>query len=124
MRIVDVVSEAEETLEFKDRVVAMNLSDTHLVICSPCQCYVYSLSALNTPIIIDIKEPPLHVQQCEKLFILVDATGISVYNHDGRSLPQPKIAAMRADLLDQRVISQADDVICVLDHADPKCCRL
>ncbi len=43
MRIVDVVSEAEETLEFKDRVVCMHLSDTHLIICSPYQCYVYSL---------------------------------------------------------------------------------
>jgi hypothetical protein len=43
VRIVDVVSEAEETLEFKDRVVCMHLSDTHLIICSPYQCYVYSL---------------------------------------------------------------------------------
>ena len=90
VRIVDVVSEAEETLEFKDRVVAMDLSDTHLIICSPNQCYVYSLQALNTPIIIDIKEPPVHVQQSEKFFILVDASGISVYNHDGRPLPRPK----------------------------------
>ncbi len=59
----------------------------------------YSLQALNTPIIIDIKEPPVHVQQCEKFFILVDASGINVYNHDGRPLPQPKIAAMRSDIL-------------------------
>ena len=171
VRILDVASEAEETLEFKDRVVAMNLSDTHLIICSPNQCYVYaraarapqqhsshgpplsySLRALNTPIIIDIKEPPLHVQQsekyapplpaqiscsvsllpppltecftfCSRYFILVDpsgmtpniitglgfcdvagTTGISVFNLDGRPLPPPKIAAMRADLLDRKFI--------------------
>ena len=63
VRILDVVSEAEETLEFKDRVVAMDLSDTHLIICSPNQCYIYSLNALNTPVIVDIKEPPVHIQQ-------------------------------------------------------------
>ncbi len=80
-----MVSEAEETLEFKDRVVAMNLSDTHLIICSPTQCYVYSLSALNTPIIVDIKEPPVLVQQCEQFFVIVDTLGITVYNHDGRT---------------------------------------
>jgi hypothetical protein len=39
-------------------------------------------------------------------------------------LPQPKIAAMRTDLLDRRFISLSDDVICVIDHADTKCCRL
>jgi hypothetical protein len=101
----------------------MHLSDTHLIICSPNQCYIYALNALNTPIIVDIKESPVHVQQCERYFALVDSSGVSIYNHDGRSLPPPKIAAMRPDLLDKRFISLSDDVICVVDHADLKCCR-
>jgi hypothetical protein len=116
VRITDVVSEAEETLEFKDRVVAMNLSDSHLIICSPAQCYVYSLSALNTPIIVDIREPPVLVQQCEKFFAIVDTLGITVYNHDGRTSshrthapPLPTFSPPRACQPSRRRLAAAQD---------------
>lgn len=46
----------------------------HLLVATSSQCHVFNTSSWNTPHIFDLKEPPLLVAQCERCFLLADAS--------------------------------------------------
>ena len=55
IEIRDVGNEIRETLEISDRVVQLEFGFDHLVVITPAQCHVYSVTNWNTPAIFDLK---------------------------------------------------------------------
>lgn len=50
-----------------------------LIVTTTTQCYIYSISNLNTPTIFDIKAPPHFLHLCKKTFLTLDQiNGIQV----------------------------------------------
>lgn len=61
------------------QIVTMALGFEHLVVATSTQCYVYSVSAWNTPCIMDLKDPPTMVALADRAFVLVsNLMGIAV----------------------------------------------
>lgn len=74
----DILGEMEEELEFKDRVINLNVGFGYLVVTTAMQCCIYSLQNLNTPHIFDLKETVNYVQLSDKSMIMVDGSGMQV----------------------------------------------
>mmetsp|Transcript_12103 Transcript_12103/g.27941 ORF Transcript_12103/g.27941 Transcript_12103/m.27941 type:complete len:770 (-) Transcript_12103:166-2475(-) len=122
--VADVLNEATEDLDFPDRVVNMSIGYGFLVITTGSQCWVYSLSNLNTPHIFDIKEVVNFILQSDKFFCMVDnLNGIQVFNYEGRPQGAPKLTGMRPELLNPHTISLGNDYIASVDHTDVKVVR-
>lgn len=56
MTVRDVNSDALDKLDFPERVIQLALGYRHLVIVTAAQCYVYSTSNFNTPMIFELRE--------------------------------------------------------------------
>ncbi|KTG32176.1 hypothetical protein cypCar_00028680, partial [Cyprinus carpio] len=56
MQVRNVLNDAVDVLEFRDRVIKASLAHGHLVVTTSLQCYVYSAKNWNTPLIFDLKE--------------------------------------------------------------------
>lgn len=122
LRIQDISAETDEEIELaKDRVVEMSIGHDHLVVMTTTQCYVYSLTNLNTPIIFDIKAPPLFLHICRRHFLSVDiVAGAQVISFEGRVLSTPRHANFRAEFLTKEIIALAPDTVAMVDTADRK----
>lgn len=55
IQVREVGSEGVETLEISDRVVQLEFGFGHLVVITPTQCHVYSVTNWNTPAIFELK---------------------------------------------------------------------
>lgn len=55
IRVREIGNEGFETLEITDRVVQFEFAFDHLVVITPNQCHVYSVTNWNTPAIFDLK---------------------------------------------------------------------
>ncbi|KAL3846590.1 hypothetical protein ACJMK2_017565 [Sinanodonta woodiana] len=121
IRVRNVMNEATEKLDFKDRVVKASLSFNHLVVATASQCYIYSTKNWNTPMIFDLKEGNVTlVKQAEKHFLLVDGAGVYVYSYDGRHVCSPKYQGLLADILNDQTVSLSNDTVALRDKADEK----
>eukprot|EP00357_Protocruzia_adherens_P036295 CAMPEP_0115012696 /NCGR_PEP_ID=MMETSP0216-20121206/24908_1 /TAXON_ID=223996 /ORGANISM="Protocruzia adherens, Strain Boccale" /LENGTH=748 /DNA_ID=CAMNT_0002381837 /DNA_START=628 /DNA_END=2874 /DNA_ORIENTATION=+ len=121
----DVIHEVNEELDFKDRVIEMSLSNSHLVVTTTTQCYIYPVSNWNTPSIIDIKDPVHLIIQSVKYFALVNGiSGIQVYNYEGRNLCNPKQSGLRVEFLNQRTLTLSHDILAFVDTSNAKIIRL
>uniref|UniRef100_A0A3Q3M7Z8 Intraflagellar transport 80 homolog (Chlamydomonas) n=1 Tax=Mastacembelus armatus TaxID=205130 RepID=A0A3Q3M7Z8_9TELE len=96
MQVRNVVNDAVDVLEFRDRVIKASLAYGHLVVATSLQCYVY------------------------KHFLLVDGAGLYTYSYEGRLISSPKFPGMRADILNAQVVSFSTDTIAIRDKADEK----
>ncbi|XP_048658820.1 intraflagellar transport protein 80 homolog [Marmota marmota marmota] len=56
MQVRNVLNDAVDLLEFRDRVIKASLNYAHLVVSTSLQCYVFSTKNWNTPLIFDLKE--------------------------------------------------------------------
>uniref|UniRef100_A0A7N8WUE9 Intraflagellar transport 80 homolog (Chlamydomonas) n=1 Tax=Mastacembelus armatus TaxID=205130 RepID=A0A7N8WUE9_9TELE len=119
MQVRNVVNDAVDVLEFRDRVIKASLAYGHLVVATSLQCYVYK--NWNTPLIFDLKEGTVSlILQAEKHFLLVDGAGLYTYSYEGRLISSPKFPGMRADILNAQVVSFSTDTIAIRDKADEK----
>ncbi|XP_055013353.1 intraflagellar transport protein 80 homolog [Boleophthalmus pectinirostris] len=121
MQVLNVIDEAVDVLEFRDRVIKASLAFGHLVVATSLQCYVYSSKNWNTPLIFDLKEGNVSlILQTEKHFLLVDGAGLYIFSYEGRLICSPKFPGMRADILNAQGISLSNDTIALRDKSDEK----
>uniref|UniRef100_A0A673BIA5 Uncharacterized protein n=1 Tax=Sphaeramia orbicularis TaxID=375764 RepID=A0A673BIA5_9TELE len=121
MQVRNVMNEAVDVLEFRDRVIKASLAFGHLVVATSLQCYVYNSKNWNTPLIFDLKEGTVSlILQAEKHFLLVDGAGLYIFSYEGRLISSPKFPGMRADILNAQAVSLSNDTIAIRDKMDEK----
>ncbi|XP_048718711.1 intraflagellar transport protein 80 homolog isoform X2 [Caretta caretta] len=96
MEVRNVINDAVDLLEFRDRVIKASLNYGHLVVSTSLQCYVFS-----------------H-------FLLIDGGGIYLYSYEGRLISSPKFPGMRTDVLNAQTVSLSNDTLAIKDKADEK----
>ncbi|XP_010583274.1 PREDICTED: intraflagellar transport protein 80 homolog isoform X3 [Haliaeetus leucocephalus] len=117
----NVINDAVDLLEFRDRVIKASLNYGHLVVSTSLQCYVFSTKNWNTPLIFDLKEGTVSlILQAERHFLLVDGGGLYLYSYEGRLISSPKFPGMRTDILNAQTVSLSNDTLAVKDKADEK----
>ncbi|KAM7106908.1 intraflagellar transport protein 80 homolog isoform 3-T5 [Ciconia maguari] len=121
MEVHNVINDAVDLLEFRDRVIKASLNYGHLVVSTSLQCYVFSTKNWNTPLIFDLKEGTVSlILQAERHFLLVDGGGLYLYSYEGRLISSPKFPGMRTDILNAQTVSLSNDTLAVKDKADEK----
>ncbi|KAM9279413.1 intraflagellar transport protein 80 homolog isoform 2-T2 [Morus bassanus] len=121
MEVHNVINDAVDLLEFRDRVIKASLNYGHLVVSTSLQCYVFSTKNWNTPLIFDLKEGTVSlILQAERHFLLVDGGGLYLYSYEGRLISSPKFPGMRTDILNAQTVSLSNDTLAVRDKADEK----
>ncbi|KAJ7324970.1 hypothetical protein JRQ81_017990 [Phrynocephalus forsythii] len=121
MEVRNVLNDAVDLLEFRDRVIKASLNYGHLVVSTSLQCYIFSVKNWNTPLIFDLKEGTVSlILQAERHFLLVDGGGIYLYSYEGRFISSPKFPGMRTDVLNAQTISLSNDTLAVRDKSDEK----
>lgn len=121
MKVRNVINDAVDLLEFRDRVIKATLKYGHLVVSTSLQCYVFSTKNWNTPLIFDLKEGSVSlILQCERHFLLVDGGSLYLYSYEGRLISTPKIPAIRTDILNEQTVSLSNDTIAIKDKTDEK----
>ncbi|XP_030350764.1 intraflagellar transport protein 80 homolog isoform X2 [Strigops habroptila] len=121
MEVHNVINDAVDLLEFRDRVIKASLNYGHLVVSTSLQCYVFSVKNWNTPLIFDLKEGTVSlILQAERHFLLVDGGGLYLYSYEGRLISSPKYPGMRTDILNAQTVSLSNDTLAVKDKADEK----
>ncbi|NWW14146.1 IFT80 protein, partial [Oreocharis arfaki] len=121
MKVHNVLNDAVDLLEFRDRVIKASLSYGYLVVSTSLQCYVFSTKNWNTPLIFDLKEGTVSlILQAERHFLLVDGGGLYLYSYEGRLISSPKYPGMRTDILNAQTVSLSNDTLAVKDKADEK----
>ncbi|XP_034085261.1 intraflagellar transport protein 80 homolog isoform X3 [Gymnodraco acuticeps] len=126
MQVRNVMNDAVDVLEFRDRVIKTSLAYGHLVVATSLQCYVYNSRNWNTPLIFDLKEGTVSlILQAEKSptprhLLLVDGAGLYVFSYEGRLISSPKFPGMRADILNAQGVSLSHDTIGIRDKSDEK----
>lgn len=121
MQVRNVMNDAVDVLEFRDRVIKASLAYGHLVVATSLQCYVYNSRNWNTPLIFDLKEGTVSlILQAEKHLLLVDGAGLYTFSYEGRLISSPKFPGMRADVLSAQGVSLSNDTIAIRDKSDEK----
>ncbi|XP_078612463.1 intraflagellar transport protein 80 homolog isoform X1 [Branchiostoma floridae x Branchiostoma japonicum] len=121
IQVRNVMDDAREKLDFRDRIIKTSLAFGHLVVATTSQCYVYSTKNWNTPMIFDLKEGTVTlIVQTEKHFALVDSSGIQVYSYEGRMQASPKVPGLRPDVLNVQTLSISNDAVAIRDKKDEK----
>lgn len=122
IRVQDVANESVEDLEFaRDRVVELGLGHDWLIVTTTTQCYIYSVSNLNTPIIFDIRAPPHFIHVSKRHFLTLDLiSGLQVITFEGKILCSPKFQGLRAEYLTKDMVALSPDTVVVVDSVDPK----
>ncbi|XP_035693717.1 intraflagellar transport protein 80 homolog [Branchiostoma floridae] len=125
IQVRNVMDDAREKLDFRDRIIKTSLAFGHLVVATTSQCYVYSTKNWNTPMIFDLKEGTVTlIVQTEKHFALVDSSGIQVYSYEGRMQASPKVPGLRPDVLNVQTLSISNDAVAIRDKKDEKVVHL
>ncbi|XP_058290598.1 intraflagellar transport protein 80 homolog isoform X3 [Hylobates moloch] len=117
----NVLNDAVDLLEFRDRVIKASFNYAHLVVSTSLQCYVFSTKNWNTPIIFDLREGTVSlILQAERHFLLIDGSSIYLHSYEGRFISSPKFPGMRTDILNAQTVSLSNDTIAIRDKADEK----
>lgn len=56
LQVRDIRNDILEKLDFPERVILMVIGYKRIIAATPAQCYVYNISNLNTPHIMELKE--------------------------------------------------------------------
>ncbi|KAM8954240.1 intraflagellar transport protein 80 homolog [Pelodytes ibericus] len=119
MQVRNVINDAVDLLEFRDRVIKASLNYGHLVVSTSLQCYVFSTKNWNTPLIFDLKDATVTlILQCERYFLLVDGGNLYLYSYEGRLISTPKVPGMRTDNLNAQTVSLCNDTIAIKDKKE------
>uniref|UniRef100_A0A6I8Q145 Intraflagellar transport protein 80 homolog n=1 Tax=Xenopus tropicalis TaxID=8364 RepID=A0A6I8Q145_XENTR len=116
MQVRNVINDAVDLLEFRERVIKASLNYGHLVVCTSLQCYVFSTKNWNTPLIFNLKEGTVSlILQCESFSFC-----FWLYSYEGRLISSPKVPGIRTDILNEQSVSLSNDTIAIKDKADEK----
>ncbi|XP_043253953.1 intraflagellar transport protein 80 homolog [Colletes gigas] len=114
-------NEIRETLDISDRVVQLEFGFDHLVVITPAQCHVYSVTNWNTPAIFDLKNTSISgVLLAEKHFLLVEWNSVSLYSYQGRLLGTPKWKGMTQERLHPPCVSLCTDTLVLRSQTNEK----
>lgn len=122
IRVQDATLETLEDLEFaRDRVVEIGLGFDTLLVTTTTQCFIYSLSNLNTPIIFDIRAPPHFLHLSKKHFLTLDQiSGLQIMSYEGKVICTPKFQGLRSEYLNKEMVALSPDTVVVVDSVDSK----
>ncbi|XP_014608812.1 PREDICTED: intraflagellar transport protein 80 homolog [Polistes canadensis] len=121
LEIREVGNEVHETIEISDRVVQLAFGFDHLIVITPVQCHIYSVTNWNTPAIFDLKSSSVSaVVLANKHFLLMEWNSITLYNYQGRLLGVPKWKGMTQEPLYPPCISLCFDTLVVRDQKNEK----
>ncbi|KAL7303838.1 hypothetical protein TKK_0003962 [Trichogramma kaykai] len=121
IRIQELGTDIDETLDIGDRVVQMEFGFEHLVAVTPSQCHVYSVKNWNTPIIFELKNGSVSaVVLSNKHFLLIEWSAITLYNYQGRQVGVPKWKGQTMEPLYAPSVSVCSDTIVVRDQSNYK----
>ncbi|KAI4494196.1 hypothetical protein M0802_009065 [Mischocyttarus mexicanus] len=121
LEIREVGNEVHEIIEISDRVVQLAFGFDHLIVITPVQCHIYSVTNWNTPAIFDLKSSSVSaVILANKHFLLVEWNFISLYNYQGRLLGVPKWKGMTQEPLYPPCISLCFDTLVIRDQKNEK----
>ncbi len=125
IKVVDVIHEITEELDFRDRVINLDLGFDHLIVTTTAQCFLYNVQNWQAPSRFDIRESASLIVLSRKFFALVDiANGIQVFNYDGRLMSNPKFQGLRVEFLNKGFLTLSTDIIAVVDTANSKLVRI
>jgi len=127
IKVYDVIKQGveEANLDFADRVIDISLSFGHLIVATARQCHIYGVHNMHTPQIFELKESINLIIQCEKCFATIDNTmGVRVWSYEGRLMSNPKFSGLRPEFLNRQNVSISDDVVAIIDRANPKTIRV
>ncbi len=118
----NVLNDASDIVEMKDRVIMVSLDFSHLIIVTSSQCHVYSTNNFNTPSIFELRSGGVSfIKQAQKHFLLNTGAGIFVYSYEGRQLCNPKIpGSVNTSLLSYRSVSLSNDVLAIKAGQDER----
>ncbi|XP_072760097.1 intraflagellar transport protein 80 homolog [Anoplolepis gracilipes] len=121
IEVREVGNEVHEILEISDRVVHLEFGFGHLVVITPAQCHVYSVTNWNTPAIFNLKKSIISaVLLAEKHFLIVELNTVSLYNYQGRLLGTPKWKGFTEEPLYIPCISLCADTLVIRDQTNEK----
>lgn len=107
--------EFKEYLDFKDRVITMNIGYNNLIATTGNQVYIYNIPNWNTPHIFDLKDSVAFILMSHKYFCLIESTsGIMIYNYEGKLVSNPKIAGAKFEFMSKKKIAISSDIIAVV----------
>lgn len=119
--IKNVAISSTDELDFRDNVIKVSLQFGHLIAITTSQCYIYKTTNWMTPHSFDLKESNVALLvPCDKHFLLVDGSNVTLYSYEGRLLLNVKWIGMRIEALNKYTISLSADVIAVRDANDAK----
>lgn len=86
IRLQNIATKTDDTLDFPDRIVAWQLGYEHLVVATASgQVHIYHQDYINTPLaVVDGRAGVQHIQLSRRHFLLCDPTGLWVYTYAGR----------------------------------------
>jgi intraflagellar transport protein 80 len=119
---VDLNSEVAEPLELRDRISNVSVGFGHLVVATLTQICVYERTGneWSTPHIVDLKDTPTLLLQCEKYFLVVDNTaGLQIFNYEGRPISAPKFSGLRTEFLNKRSVALSNEYLAIIDRGTP-----
>ncbi|EFJ21330.1 hypothetical protein SELMODRAFT_107193, partial [Selaginella moellendorffii] len=124
LRVYDMVTNNTTDLEFCDRVVQFRLEFRHLIVATTNQCYIYSVSNLNAPHVIDVKYAIILIKLCQRYFMIIDSfVGLQLFTYDGRHLSSPKCQGLRPEFLLERNVAISTDTVAFIDTSDHRLIR-
>ena len=93
----------------------------HLVVATATQCHVFSLTALHSPHIFDLRGAVSLLLPAERHFALVSAAaGVQIVSYEGRVKSAPRYPGLKVELLNGRTLSVGADLVAILDKTDNK----
>eukprot|EP00607_Mallomonas_marina_P004382 CAMPEP_0182436838 /NCGR_PEP_ID=MMETSP1167-20130531/83886_1 /TAXON_ID=2988 /ORGANISM="Mallomonas Sp, Strain CCMP3275" /LENGTH=784 /DNA_ID=CAMNT_0024629435 /DNA_START=43 /DNA_END=2397 /DNA_ORIENTATION=+ len=122
LRIQDTFTETLQDIELsRDRIVEVGLGFDHLIVTTTSQCSIYTLTNLNTPIIIDIRAPPHFMHLCNRHLLTSDhISGLQVISYEGKILSSPRFQGLRPEYLTRDTVALSPDTVAVVDTVDSK----
>ncbi|KAL0124329.1 hypothetical protein PUN28_006277 [Cardiocondyla obscurior] len=121
IEVREVGNEIREVLEISNHVVHLEFGFNHLVVITPIQCHVYSVTNWNTPVIFNLKGSAISaVLLAEKHFLIVEWNTVSLYSYQGRLLGSPRWKGFSSEPLYPACISLCDDTLVIGNHSNKK----
>jgi intraflagellar transport protein 80 len=112
---------SEDIYISKDRVIDVCVNEEWLLIITSSQCYIYNLSNLNTPYIINLRVNPLTAQISKSNFMILDQVeGIQIFSFEGKNISNPKHPNVRFESLNCNTTSVTSNIVFVIDSMEFK----
>ncbi|XP_070155194.1 intraflagellar transport protein 80 homolog [Polyergus mexicanus] len=122
IEVKEVGNEVHEVLEISDRVVHLEFGFGHLVVITPAQCHIYSVTNWNTPAIFNLKRSIISaVFLAERHFLIVEFSTMSLYNYQGRLLGTPRWKGFTDEPLYTPCLSLCADTLVIRNETNKKC---